>query len=262
MTVSSNEYQNHPVFGDIDFFIEFYRFMSDQTSFFFKSGVRSALSMDSLVFSSIQATLESIRALLRAGALNDAYALIRKYYDSAIIHAYTSHYLEAHVSLDNFIVECIEDWCSGKAKLPSFKLMVEYLRRAESVRAISAMLDADNRYERIRRRCNDHAHYNYFAHLLANVTDFSFEGRTGVLAQIQRDVRDILVLHFTYIFVIHFIYLGSSDYLDALECGLEPEPHSQYWVAGLIQEMFDTFITPWRPDATEIVRTLTPMELR
>ena len=36
----------------------------------------------------------------------------------------------------------------------------------------------------------------------------------------------------------------SSDYLDALECNMQPEADSQYWVAPFVQEIFDDIVTP------------------
>ncbi len=48
--------------------------------------------------------------------------------------------------------------------------------------------------------------------------------------------------------------MSSEDYVDALECDVEPEQDSQYWVANYIQETFDEMIKPRRPDvATEML---------
>src|SRR5690606_23232217 len=138
-------------------------------------------------------------------------------------------YLAEHFSVDEFIVEHVESWRSGKLKLPPFKQMLAYLTGAESLRPLKRVLVSDERYERLRRRCNDHLHYNYYAHMLLNIRELHLEGRMGVLNQIRWDVRDILVLHLAYVFSINFVYMGSSDYVDALECGLEPEDGSQYW---------------------------------
>lgn len=259
--VDSREYQNHPIFEDLDYFVEFYEHLAHQTFRFLARGTRAVFSMDSYVFSSIQGTLDSIRMLLRAGMMNDAYALLRKYHDSAVINAYTSLYVENHFSLEEFIVERIEGWRSGLVKLPSFKTMLAYLQQSDSLESLNKVLAMDDRYLLLRKRCNGHVHYNYYAHMALNIKEIYLDGRVGVLTQMRSDLRDVLVLHLAYVFTINYAYMGSSDYIDALECGLEPEEGSQNWVSRLVQELFDNFITPWRPDVTTVIQANSLMEL-
>jgi hypothetical protein len=90
---------------------------------FVSVGTRAIGNIDSSVFSSIQGTLASIRAILRDGRINDAYALLRKYYDSAIINIYTGLYLDDHFTIENFIVTQIDRWLQGKERLPEFRIM-------------------------------------------------------------------------------------------------------------------------------------------
>lgn len=259
--VTSNEFQRHLVFEDLASFMEFYEFLADHTFTASATGTMAIFSMDSQVFSSMQGTLDSIRILLRTGMINDAIALVRKYHDSAVINAYTGQYIEDHIKLGQFIVERIEGWRGGKMKLPRFEKMLDYLNKSDPLKQVNVALNADDRYQRLRQRCNDHVHYNYYAHMLLNIKELHFEGRINVLDQLQRDLRDILVLHLAYVFTINFTYMGSIDYLAALECGLEPVSGSQYWVARYVQEMFDKFITPWRPDVTAAIKAGSVMEL-
>src|SRR3546814_20535950 len=68
-------------------------------------------------------------------------------------------------------------------------------------------------------------------------------------------------MHLGYIFFLNDRYLMSSDYLDALECGMQPEDGSQYWVAPFIQEVFDKVITPRRPAVTAVIKTNSAMKI-
>jgi len=77
----------------------------------------------------------------------------------------------------------------------------------------------------------------------------------------SEDVRDIFVLHIGYIFFLNSHYMMSRDHLDALECGMQPEEDSQYWVAPFVQEIFDSVITPRRPDVTSMIKKSTAMQL-
>lgn len=53
----------------------------------------------------------------------------------------------------------------------------------------------------------------------------------------------------------------ASDYMDAFECGMQPEEDSQYLVAPFIQELFDEIITPCRPDVTATIKAHSDMQL-
>ena len=53
----------------------------------------------------------------------------------------------------------------------------------------------------------------------------------------------------------------SSDYVDALEFGLQPDEHAQYWVAPHIKNVFDKVVVPARPDVAQYLRENTMMHL-
>jgi hypothetical protein len=57
------------------------------------------------------------------------------------------------------------------------------------------------------------------------------------------------------------VYLGSSDYTDALDCGLTPEEGSQYYVAPVVQNIFDSIIKNHRADLAVELKKGTCMQL-
>jgi len=63
--------------------IDFYRMLSFSVYPFISMGTRSFCNIDSYVYSSVQGTLDSIKAVLSNGRINDSYSLLRKYYDSS-----------------------------------------------------------------------------------------------------------------------------------------------------------------------------------
>jgi hypothetical protein len=261
MMVNDPKYQNHAVFSELDRLITFYDSLAHSMFLWVSPGTSAWCNIDSYVYSSIRGTLASVRSILREGQINDAYALLRKYYDSVIINVYSILYLDDNVSIDNRIVEQIESWLKAKSPLPKLKQMIAYIRASSTVAPITAILDADDRYRRIRDRCNDHTHYNFYSTVLFNDGQICLSGRGKVLNQLAADIGDVFVLHLAYIFCGKQHYMSSSDYVDYLECGLTPEPDSQYWVAGFIQEAFDHFVTKRRPDVASIVKAQTSMHL-
>ena len=139
--------------------------------------------------------------------------------------------------------------------------MSQYIRASEALMPINDVLNADDRYKRLRDRCNDHTHYNFYRYAMLNDSSVHIDNRGWWLDRFSEDVRDIFILHLGYIFFLNGHYMMSSDHLDALECGMEPEEDSQYWVAPFIQEMFDEVITPYRPDITAAIKANSAMQL-
>jgi hypothetical protein len=255
------EYRNHLVFGELDRYITFYESLADSVFQFVTMGTKAICNVDSYVFSSIQGTLVSIRTVLADGRINDAYALLRKYYDSAMINIYSNVYLQDHFSIENFVVEQIDNWLKGKARLPEYRIMSQYIRSSPKTAPINALVFATDRYKRLRDRCNDHTHYNFYRNVLFNDNQIALPDRLHALDQFSTDARDVLILHVAYIFFINGHYMMSSDHLDYLECGMTPEPDSQYWVAPFVQDVFDGVVAKHRPDIAETVKKHTSMHL-
>lgn len=261
MMVSDQEYQKHPVFADLERYAAFYESLAHSVFGFVSVGTRAICNIDSYVFSSVQGTLASIQAILRDGRINDAYALLRKYYDSAIINIYTGLYLEDHVSIENFVVTQIDSWLQGRDRLPEFRIMSQYIRGSPKVAPITALLFADDRYRRLRDRCNDHTHYNFYRNVLLNDKEILLEGRGQALEEFANDLLDVLILHLSYMFFANGHYMMSSDHLDCLECGMPPEPDSQYWVAPFVQEIFEQTVKKSRPDIAATIKQHSSMHL-
>jgi hypothetical protein len=262
MVPTDQQYQSHAVFSEMDRYIAFYQSLAHSVFQFVSVGTKAICNIDSYVFSSIQGTLTSIRTILRDGRINDAYALLRKYYDSAIITIYSNLYLEEHFSLENFVVQQIDNWLKGKDRLPEYRVMSEYIRKSPRVAPITQVLFADDRYKQLRDRCNDHTHYNFYHNVLLNDAEIHLPNRRKALDDFAGDVRDVVILHVSYLFFAKEHYMASSDYLDSLECGLTPEPDSQYWVAPFVQDMFDEVVVQDRPDIAAKIRNHTSMHLK
>ncbi|HHT9106816.1 MAG TPA: hypothetical protein ACFYD7_13240 [Candidatus Wujingus californicus] len=193
--------------------------------------------------------------------MNDSYALLRKYYDSTIINVYYNLYLNEHFSIDNFVVKKIDNWLKGKEKLPEYRVMSQYIKSSKKLSKITELLDKDKRYKEIRDRCNDHTHYNFYQTVLLNDNEIYLKNRLESLNTFSRDLENIFVLHFSYLFYLNDHYMTSSDYVDSLDCGLTPEEGSQYFVAPFVQKIFDSVIKKNRMDLAEEIKSKSSMKL-
>ena len=186
-------------------------------------GTQSVINIDTYIYTSMQGTLESIKDILLKGRINDAYALLRKYYDAATINIYTNLYFDDQFSIDNFVVEKIDNWLNGKQQLPRIQIMNSYIQKSEKVAGIYKLIQKDKRYSELRNRCNDHTHYNFYYNMIQNDNQLYLENRIAILNRFAKDLENIFIYHFSYLFYLKDMYMMASDYIDCLDCGITPE---------------------------------------
>lgn len=261
MQVTDKIYTEHRTFAELEQYAKFYQRLAMSVFSFASMGTKAFCNIDTYVYSSMQGTVESIKTILLAGRINDAYALLRKYHDSAVINVYSNLYLRNNFSIENFVVEKIHNWLQGKEKLPEYRIMSQYIKTSEALKPINDLLYVDDRYKRLRARCNDHTHYNFYRNVMLNDNEVYLDNRGWWLERFAEDARDIFILHLAYIFYLNDHYMMSSDYMDALECGMQPEENSQYWVAPFIQEIFDEVVTSTRPDIAATIKANSAMHI-
>jgi hypothetical protein len=255
-------HKEHPVFTQLSKYAEFYKDLATSVMGWVTQGTMgSALNIDTYVYSSMQGTLNSIKDILLKGRINDSYALLRKYHDAVIINVYSTLYLDDNFSIENFVVEKINNWLHGKERLPEYRIMSDYIRKSEKLVDLNALLYKDNTYKEIRDRCNDHTHYNFYHNLLLNDNELYIRNRFGILNGFLKDLENLFILHLSYLFYINDKYMMSSDYMDSMDLGLTPEEDSQYLVALFIQEIFDKVIKKNRMDLAMEIKSHTAMKL-
>lgn len=256
----SEAYRDHRVFSALHEASVFYDHLSIGVMQFPTLGTRSAINIDTYVLSSMAGTLRSIGTIVGSGQINDGFALLRKYFDSIFINIYTNVYLEDNCQIDNYVVDRVVNWLNGREKLPAFREMSGYVRSSSKMAAITALLYGDSRYTKIRDRCNDNTHYNFYINVMLNDGEVHLKERVAWLDFLVDDIDDLFVMHFAYLFTMKDHYMMSSDYLDSLEFGSEPVEGSQYWVAPFIQSAFAR-VQRRRPDIAAELRSKSSMAL-
>jgi hypothetical protein len=169
--------------------------------------------------------------------------------------------LNDNFRIENFIVDQIDNWVKGKEKLPEYRVMSRYIKSSRKLSKINELLHKDATYRNIRDRCNDHTHYNFFQNVLLNDNEVYLENRLAFLNTFSKDLENIFVLHFSYLFYLNDYYMMSSDYGDSMDCGLTPEEGSQYFVAPFVQKVFDSVIKISRMDIAKEIKSKTSMIL-
>jgi hypothetical protein len=256
------DFSEHKIFGELKDYSDFYSSLSFSIMNRISQGTKALLNLNTYTYSSIKGTIDSIYEILSKGRINDAYALLRKYYDSTIMNIYSNLYLQDNFSIDNFIVEKINNWRKGTESIPKYRIISKYIKESTKLKPINELLKKDDRYKKIRDRCNDNTHYNFFYNFLLNDNEIYNPQIVKYLDIFSFDVQSLFIQHFAYIFYLNDHYLMSSVYIDYLELGMTPEVDSQYWVAPFIQQIFDKIIKLKRPDIATEIKNNTNMKLK
>lgn len=255
-------YQSHKVFHLLDSLVEFYNCVYMLGPYFITDGVSSGLfNVDKVVCGSLAGTLDSVRVVLREGRVSDAYALVRKYHDGIITVLYINVYIAENYSLENFIVEKIQQWVNNKQKLPSAEKMLDKIRKHEPLKELEKLFDFEGLYHRIRRLTNGNTHYNKLYYLWMNNNMIHNPNRVKELDNLYACILHLFIFHFSYMYMLNPQYMMSSDYMDALDCDSKPEEGSQYWVDSYVKKVFEKYIVTKRPDVADFMRNHTEMEL-
>jgi hypothetical protein len=248
------EYTEHKVFGELKLYSDFYGSLSFSIMNQMSLGTNSIVNIDTYTLSSIKGTIDSITEILNKGRINDAYSLLRKYFDSIIINIYSNLYLQDHFSINDFIVSKIDNWINGSESIPEYRVISKYIKDSPKIKSIVDLLGKDDRYKRIRERCNDNTHYNFYYNVLLNDNEIFNPKKIKHLDQMSFDVESLFIQHFAYIFYLNDSYFIASDYIDSLDLGMIPEEDSQRWVSPFIQKVFDNIIKIKRPDIAEEIK--------
>lgn len=230
---------------------------------------------------SVLKTIETIDFCCYRGAYSDAYTLIRKYRDDLMQYLFLLYVIQNKhgmtdkeaedfslepESLLNMIEINIAILVSGNRKTDAEFAMEKWayneLDNAENVKDRKDFFDAskykmylagnnekvkylfDNfladKWKQEDRKLNNYVHTNGIKYLTANYAfQVDKKKRKNELIETLQSITDIFL---SLLAVIDSTKLHSSDYLDALEMGMEPVEGSQYWVCPIIVEyMNDRF---------------------
>lgn len=272
------DYFAHEVFELLDNIIAFYEFLSMNSEG--ASGVllSNKLGINSLIYSSIQGTIESIKYLSLAGHFSDAFAIARKYEDAMLTDLYANILIrddEEEIMNPNILIkedeEKIMDEDDKIAELlNNSEVRTWILNRKPYLFGNISNADAkivkrsnpeygeltelNNLLERYksepREICNDNVHYNSLKNYAYNSYNYIAYNNRGVelLDKLYNLILDVFTKHFSYTYMMKPDNFVSCDYIYAKEEGEEPEEGSEYWVASIVQDVFDKYIKTKRKD--------------
>jgi hypothetical protein len=277
---------------DIDYLTQFFCGMSELisrriVSFFSSQGY---FTLSTALIDSSSQTLRSIKLCCSIGSFSDANTLIRKLRDDLIQYVYILNiiglrrpFLEDSVKglkinnqddFANFIVniqfnniytedeQAVTAWFKNtvsdlkrpiKKKL-EFENYMNVLQRNNKINQILIEYNLQEYWDILRKRLNNYVHNNgtnFSSHNVISAYDKNLETH---LKNINIRTTYISSFFLVLLLMVNSSLISSTDYMDHLDCDMQPPEGSQCFVAGFVQDFIDKKISNIHPELKQYLK--------
>lgn len=224
--------------------------------------------LDSALIDSSAQTLRSIKLCCSIGSFSDANTLIRKLRDDLMQYVYIievfhlretfsvkslknnspEEFTEDELAVCAWIDDSVSDLKDSIKRKLEFKNYMTVLKKNKNVIHILTEYKLQGYWETLRKKLNDYVHSN----------GSTFSKRNNVLAtdknlEIHLKNISIRTSYVSSVFIIVLLMINSSlisatDYIDCLECNIEPPEDSQYLVANFVQDFINKKVSILHPE--------------
>ncbi|WP_342441655.1 hypothetical protein MHB65_21440 [Lysinibacillus sp. FSL K6-0075] len=101
---------------------------------------------------------------------------------------------------------------------------------------------------------NNFVHANVFLYVRMKYANFNSKSIERILKDIKFKMEYIISIFVILIILIKPNLIAASDYVDALDLGIQPEIGSQYFVAPFIQNYLDEHIVNLNPEIKTLLK--------
>ena len=279
---------------DIDYLIEFMNDLSDLISCYGRTisfwTDKDFHTLNTTLIDSSAQTLKSIKLCCSIGSLSDANTLIRKLRDDLIQYNYILNiinlrkpFLEESVKdlrTDNpddfansllnlqFNNDLTEDeqavaaWFKNtvselhrpvKKKL-EFENYMKVLKQNNNINHILTAYNLQEYWETLRKNLNNYVHNNG-THFSNHNSISSSDKNLGIhLKNINIRTSYVTSFFLVLLLMVESSLISSTDYIDHLDCDMEPPEESQYSVASFIQDFIDKKVARIHPELKQYLK--------
>ncbi len=208
----TNKIHEHPGFKKLKHIIGFYDSLSFTAFDHIHHMFGTIHNVDAHFLQAISNTYKSIEVLMKKGHFNDVYALLRKVIDAGYMCVYFIIESEKHAESIDIFTDPLDsllrpakiiEWCKSNHKSLSISKIAEEIKKFPALSEIYEKFDIETneKYKRIRDRCNDHTHYNNMIYTFLN-NEIPTYFDTSFLNHFFSDISLIFIENFSYLYVI------------------------------------------------------------
>lgn len=279
---------------DIDFLTEFFNSLSELfyfngriISFFFD---KEYYTLNTALIDSSAQTLKSIKLCCSIGSFSDANTLIRKFRDDLIQYVYILNitslckpFLEESIlelktdnseEFANSILnlqfnntlsddeQAVVAWFNNSVidlqrpirKKLEFQNYMKVLRQNENINQILTEYNLQEYWETLRKRLNGYVHNNGTSFASHNTISAFHKNLAVHLKNINIRTSYISSFFVVLLFMIEASLFSSTDYIDHLECDMQPPENSQYFIAPFVQDFIDKKVVKIHPELKQYLK--------
>lgn len=240
----SDTYKQHKVFSELKDVRKVYDFLSKNCFLFIPMGTRGLCNYASYLYESMGGTLDSCSLLLNNERINDAFAVLRNYFDYVLLDIYTDVLLKDKFKQGEWFVEEFDNWMQKDFRIPKLKAQLKLLSESMFSKKLYNLFPWQTTFKTYREFLDDSVHGNKYVRLMYNCNTIYLEHRERYLDKFLRIAIDLFQLHLSFICYLNPCYLSSSDYRDCLDLNLTPPKGSEKWIAPWAQEALNKYIKP------------------
>jgi hypothetical protein len=280
--------------AEIDYLIEFFKrfseliFCNGRIISFFTD--RNIFYLNTYLIDSSAQTLRSIKLCCSIGSFSDANTLIRKLRDDLIQYVYLLSIINtripfeendlkdlkidnpeeftnsfSNIRFNNILTDdekAVSAWFSNtisdlarpiKRKL-EFENYMKILKGNPNIVQILDKYNLQGYWEILRKRLNDYVHNNGIKFSTQNAIRPHDENLDVHLKNINIRTSYISSFFIIVLLMIDSSLISSTDYIDHIECNLEPPGDSQYCIAGFIQDFIDLKVNKLHPELKQFLK--------
>lgn len=229
----------------------------------YESGLRPIQTHE--ILQSAMHTSHSMLLCAKYGSISDVYVLMRKLRDDLFFYLYIMSSSENNniLSSDDLSTQekIINKWAQNALSDFTFIALLKSIIKSSNCRAISQKFNLDNELKKLGRILNNYTHGNGIFYYNKPYSRYEEDE----LHQLSHDT--IYVLDYILIAFIFFLTLlcpiciMSSNYIDILDCSLDPEDGIQYEVAPFITDFLRKKSSLLGENALEYLRSKTIMDI-
>lgn len=279
---------------DIDYLTDFFTSLSDLIFFNGRIislfSYKEIHTLDTNLINSSAQTLKSIKLCCSIGSFSDANTLIRKLRDDLVQYIYILNVINLRKpfneeSLKDFKTDEPEEFINSLSNLQyndiltddeqavtawfkntvqdlkrpirkklEFENYMKFLKQNENIIQILTNYNLEEYWETLRKRLNNYVHNNGKSFSSHNFISAYDKNLSTHLKNINIRTSYISSFFLVILLIVESSLISSSDYVDHLECNLEPPEDSQYFIANFVQDFIDKKISKIHPELKQYLK--------
>lgn len=279
---------------DIDYIIEFFNNFSELLFFNGRSisfiSDNNIYTLNTSPIESSTQTLKSIKLCCSIGSFSDANTLIRKLRDDLIQYVYILSIINSRkpfieesieaINIDNsedfvnslqnlkfndiltedeqavvaWFTNSVSDLPRPIRKKLEFENYMKVLKQNENIMQILTDYNLQEYWETLRKRLNNYVHNNGMSFSTQNFISSDNKNLGTHFKNINIRTTYISSFFLVLILMTESSLISSTDYIDHLDCDLEPPENCEYSIASFIQTFIDKKVSKLHPELKQYLK--------